>query len=126
MAAAVVARLAAGRADGPLFRNSHGRRWGENYFSRTLRKFTVPLGMGGRFTPYSCRHSRATEMLEQGMPDVDVAAVLGNSPAVIHRHYSHVAAKAGRLADLLNRSREAARSAAGIPAAGSPSAGAAG
>lgn len=113
----VVARLAKAHPTGPLFRNSAGKGWASQNIYDTTARYAAKAGLGDRFTPYSCRHTRATRLLEAGVSDVDVAAILGNSPAVIHRHYSHVTARMGRLVDAMERA---------TGGGGSPPAGAAG
>ena len=60
-------------------------------------------GLDGKFTAYSCRHTRITRLLEQGMSQTDVAAFMGNSPGVIHKNYSHVSANTKRLLGLLEK-----------------------
>ena len=90
---------------GPLFRTPTGLSWTELRLANVVLHYAKRAGLKGRFTAYSCRHTRATALLEQGHSDTDVAAILGNTPAVIHKNYSHVAAKVDRLRELLNRSR---------------------
>ena len=101
----IVHRLAAEYPTGPLFRTPTGLPWTDLRLANTVLHYAKRAGLKGRFTAYSCRHTRATALLEAGHSDTDVAAILGNTPGVIHRNYSHVAAKVNRLRDLLNRSR---------------------
>jgi integrase len=49
------------------------------------------------FTPYSYRHTFATEWLKAGKSIDVLAAILGNSPAIIRKHYSHLLADPGAL-----------------------------
>jgi integrase len=102
----VVLRLASERPEGRLFRTPTGLPWTDLRLANTVLHYAKRAGLKGRFTAYSCRHTRATALLEAGHTDTDVAAILGNSPGVIHRNYSHVAAKVNRLRDLMNRSRK--------------------
>ncbi|VTR91686.1 phage integrase family protein : Phage integrase family protein OS=Rhodopirellula maiorica SM1 GN=RMSM_03522 PE=4 SV=1: Phage_integrase [Gemmata massiliana] len=102
----VVHRLADEHPEGPLFRTPTGLPWTDLRLANTVMHYAKQAGLKGRFTAYSCRHSRATALLEAGHTDTDVAAILGNTPGVIHRNYSHVAAKVNRLRDLLNRGRK--------------------
>ena len=50
-----------------------------------------------RLTPYSYRHTFATAWLEQGRSVDILAELLGNSPAVIRKHYSHLLGDAENL-----------------------------
>jgi integrase len=48
-----------------------------------------------RLTVYGYRHSFATDVLANGVPDATVAALLGHSStAMLHKHYSHLTARA--------------------------------
>ena len=104
---------------GPLFRTPTGLPWTAVRLANVVLHYAKQAGLEGRFTAYSCRHTRATALLEAGHTDTDVAAILGNTPGVIHRSYSHVAAKVNRLRDLLNKSRKPTGS--GTPSPGTPS-----
>ncbi|WP_020474146.1 tyrosine-type recombinase/integrase [Zavarzinella formosa] len=99
--------LARKRPEGELFRSPTGLPWTDVRLATLIMHYAKRAGLEGRFTAYSCRHTRATTLLEQGHSDSDVAAILGNTPGVIHRNYSHVAAKTNRLRDLLNKSQQA-------------------
>jgi integrase len=117
----VVRRLAAQYPDGPLFRTPTGLPWTAVRLANTILYYADQVGLKNRFTAYSCRHTRATALLEAGHTDTDVAAILGNTPAVIHRNYSHVAAKVNRLRDILNRSRKPTETGTASPEAPSTS-----
>ena len=97
----VVAKLKARYPEGKLFRTARGMDWTDHRLANTVGHYAKRAGLGGRFTPYSCRHTRATVLLEQGMSAGDVAAILGNTPAIIHRNYSHVSANTDRLLNLM-------------------------
>lgn len=48
--------------------------------------------------PYGYRHSFCTDALSKGIPDAHVAALMGHSStSMLHRHYSHLTARAGIL-----------------------------
>ncbi len=93
----IVAKLKVRYPTGRLFRTSRGMDWDAGRLSNIVRHYAKRAGLTGRFTPYSCRHTRATVLLEQGMSPNDVAAVLGNSPGVVQKNYSHVSANTARL-----------------------------
>src|SRR5262249_43560788 len=92
----IVKRLVAEYPAGPMFRAVEKKRKGKqpapwtdktitSIFHRIRTKLDLP-----NFTPYRYRHTFATAFLEKG-GSVDVlAALLGNSPEVIRRHYSHL------------------------------------
>jgi integrase len=94
----VVVRLAARYPNGPLFRSpGRGSAWTAVGLANVVAHYSRQAGLAGRFMAYACRHSKATSMLENGTSHGDVAAFLGNTPAVIHRNYSHVRANVDRL-----------------------------
>lgn len=104
----VVLRLVDVYPDGPIFRTPTGLPWSDVRLASTVLHYAERAGLKGRFSAYACRHTRATALLEAGHTDTDVAAIMGNTPGVIHKNYSHVAAKVNRLRDLLNGSRKPA------------------
>ena len=105
----VCRRLATRYPDGPLFRTPTGLPWTETRLANTVLHYSKRAGLKGRFMAYSCRHTRATVLLEAGHTDTDVAAILGNTPGVIHKNYSHVSAKVDRLRALMNRGQNATK-----------------
>ena len=105
-AAEIVQRLAKEHPEGPLFRSPRGLKWTASRLASNIRNYAEKVGLKGRFVAYSARHSLATELLEDGRTSTEVAAVLGNTPKVVERNYSHVATKAFTLCDLLSRRGE--------------------
>jgi integrase len=91
---------------GPLFRTSTGKPWCHTcYLAEQLRKLCKRLGVQG-VIPYGYRHSFATDALANGVPDAQVAELLGHSgTSMLHRHYSHLTAKAKALRGALERVR---------------------
>jgi hypothetical protein len=56
----------------------------------------------GRLIAYSARHSTATRLLEKGVPDAQVAAILGHkNTAMLYKHYGHLGDKIQKLTDLI-------------------------
>ncbi len=89
---------------GQLFRRRNGKPFDKVNFVDRFMKLRKRLRMPG-LTAYSYRHSWATEMLKAGM-DVDtLASLMGNSPAVIRQHYSHLLADRQGLREKLERFR---------------------
>lgn len=74
---------------GPIFRNRRGRAWKRidltSAFAHLRRKVGLP-----KLSAYSYRHTFATAWLEDEKPIDTLAAILGNSPAVIRHHYAHL------------------------------------
>jgi integrase len=102
---AVLRKLADRFPVGPLFRTRTGRAWGKGSVSKWMRRVETALKIP-RLNPYAWRHTLITESLAKGLSADIVAELVGNSPATIHKYYSHLDQKG----DVL---REAARRAAG-------------
>jgi integrase len=59
-------------------------------------------------TAYGHRHTFATDARSNGVPDAQVAELLGRSgTAMLHRHYAHLTARVKALWDALGRVRPA-------------------
>jgi hypothetical protein len=66
----------------------------------------APDGRIAHAVAYGLRHTFATDALANGVPDAQVAELLGHSgTATLHRHYAHLGAKAKVLRDALDRVR---------------------
>ena len=104
-ALAIVRRLVQEYPTGPLFRTGMSRTKRENLgpcgwtnksiirsFSNIRKKVGIP-----RLTAYSYRHTFATSWLEEGRSVDILAELLGNSPEVIRKHYSHLLGDKGNL-----------------------------
>jgi integrase len=104
---ALCKELATRHPDGPLFRRRSGRPFPPAYYlARLVRRLREKLGLRGTITPYGMRHTFATDALAAGVPDAQVAELLGHSgTAMLHKHYSHLTAKARVLRDALGRVR---------------------
>jgi integrase len=90
---------------GTLFRNSKGGTLSPDRLRNWLFKTRRRLGLG-RITPYSFRHGFATDALANGVPDAHVAELLGHcGTAMLHRHYSHLTARAKTLKAALEKVR---------------------
>lgn len=88
--------------DGPLFRRANGSGFTRGVVVDRFIKLRKRLGLPS-LTAYSYRHTWATEMLKSGM-DVDtLAALMGNSAAVVRQHYSHLLADRQGLREKLER-----------------------
>lgn len=67
-------------------------------FESLARRLEMP-----GFSPYSYRHTFATRWLEGGGSIDDLAAMLGNTPAVIRQHYAHLTDNLDRLKGLAEK-----------------------
>ncbi len=86
----IVKAMAKKYLTGPLFRTRGGKRgWALNEVMRRFRLIRAATGIP-RLTAYSYRHTFATSWLEQGKSIDVLAELLGNTPAIIRKHYSHL------------------------------------
>jgi integrase len=104
--APVLAVLQAQRAKyqaGALFRQDDGRPFrGQTICYRVIHA-RERAGVTRPVTAYGLRHWYATRALEGGMSNEQVAALIGNSAAMIEKHYGHIAANAKLMAELAAR-----------------------
>lgn len=91
--AAELRRLSERFKTGALLRSRQGNAW-------TGRAITKAMGRLKRLTgvkaiAYGYRHTFATDALANGVPDAQVAALLGHSSTtMLHKHYSHLTSRA--------------------------------
>jgi integrase len=99
--------LASKHPTGPLFRRASGKPFPPAYYlARLIRNLRRRLGLRESITPYSLRHTFATDALANGVPDAQVAELLGHSgTAMLHKHYAHLTARARALKEALGRVR---------------------
>ncbi len=74
---------------GPLFRTYKGRGYSTAIIVNSFRHIRQRVGLP-KLTAYSYRHTLATRWLLAGRSVDVLAELLGNTPAVIRRHYSHL------------------------------------
>jgi integrase len=103
-ALAVLRQQQAEHPQGFLFRRPTGGKWTTHSitgkFARVCRK------AGVKVTAYFLRHTWATDALARGVPDAQVAELLGHSgTATLHRNYAHLGARAQALREALGRVR---------------------
>ncbi|HEY7157002.1 MAG TPA: site-specific integrase [Gemmataceae bacterium] len=73
------------------------------YFNLIRQKVRIP-----KLTAYSYRHTFATAWLEQGKPIDQLAALLGNTPETLRKHYSHLLGDSANLRRQLEAFRQSA------------------
>jgi integrase len=89
---------------GPIFRTTRGKPWKANYISELVMRLRKRIGMTTRATPYGYRHTVATQLLMNGVPDAHVAQILGHtSNAMLYKHYSHLGVYIKPLTEALDR-----------------------
>jgi integrase len=90
---------------GLLLRNSRGQAWTQNSIGLALRRTRERAGIPHAIA-YGLRYTFATDALANGVPDAQVAELLGHQgTAMLHRHYAHLGAKAKVLRDALGQVR---------------------
>jgi integrase len=89
---------------GLLFRTRTNRAWHKKTLAHRMWRLQKKLGI--KATAYGMRHTFATDALANGVPDAQVAALLGHSgTTMLHRHYSHLTAQSQALREALGRVR---------------------
>jgi integrase len=100
---AMVERLAVKYPIGPLFRNRDGRPWTNSSVYLMLKRLRKKLGQtAGKMIPYSYRHTFATDWLLDGSSIKVLADLMGNSVAMIEKHYGHLDVDSRRMRELLS------------------------
>lgn len=82
--------------EGPLFRTRTGRRYNPRELERWFANHRDKIGLPD-LVPYGYRHAFATAWLSAGKSVDHLAALMGNSPAVIRLHYNHLLANTAAL-----------------------------
>jgi integrase len=82
-------RLALKHPTGPLFRNAHGNPWTAKLLDR--RCAAISKRVGCKFTPYSLRHTYATDAIVRGVDLQTVATLLGHTDLkMLSKVYQHI------------------------------------
>jgi integrase len=98
-------QLVAAHPTGPLFRTHSGRPWDPTTLWVQFRKLRNAVG-NPNLTPYSYRHTFATNWLKAGRSVDQLAALMGNTPDVIRHHYAHLLSDAQGLRAELEKFRQ--------------------
>lgn len=75
---------------GPLFINKLGGRISDRSVRRKLDKYIRELGIGGKISPHTLRHSFATHMLNRGADLRSVQELLGHKSISTTQIYTHL------------------------------------
>jgi len=110
----LVERLIVRQPTGYLFRNRDGEQWTDSAFYLMLKRRRKKLGLKGKMIAYSYRHTFATNWLLDGGSIKILAELMGNSVAMIEKHYGHLDADRATVRKRFIEFTEARRT--GIPA----------
>ncbi len=100
-AIALLKELKGQHRTGNLLRNRVGQPYTKNAIVHMMASLRKKTGVKGT-TAYHYRHCFATDALANGVPDAQVAALLGHSgTTMLHRHYAHLTSKAQALRQAL-------------------------
>jgi integrase/recombinase XerC len=89
---------------GFLLRTGKGKPWNAQSINLQVRRLAKRVGI--KAMPYGYRHGFATAALVNGIPDAQVAALLGHSgTAMLHKHYSHLTAQAQAMREAVAKVR---------------------
>jgi integrase len=104
-AVAILREQAERYGSGYLFRNCYGEMLSVNTIGHAMRRLRKQTGISHAIA-YGYRHSFATTALANGVPDAQVAALMGHSgTTMLHKHYSHLTAQSQALRQALARVR---------------------
>ena len=91
---------------GYLFRSRFGLPWSGNAVVKAMIRLRKRAGLDKGVIAYGYRHAFATDALANGVPDAQVAELLGHSgTAMLHKHYSHLIARFQVLREALGKVR---------------------
>ena len=85
-------------AAAPVFTNKLGTRLTTRSVGRLLEKYIGQVGLDGRTSPHTLRHSFATHLLDRGADIRSVQELLGHKSLVTTQIYTHVSTTALRAA----------------------------
>jgi integrase len=104
-AVAILRERIAAHPQGLLFPGKEGKRLTAQAIGRPLAWLCGKAKVKPCIA-YGYRHAFATDALTRGIPDAQVAALMGHSgTAMLHKHYAHLTARAKVLRDALDKVR---------------------
>ncbi len=77
--------------DAPLFLNNRGQRLSDQRVRDLLAQIVRSMGLSGKASPHTLRHSMATHLLEAGANLRDIQEMLGHSSLSTTQKYTHLA-----------------------------------
>jgi integrase len=94
----------ASHPEGLLFPGQDGQRLTAQAIGRRMARLCEKAGL--KAIAYGYRHGFATDALANGVPDAQVAELLGHSgTTMLHKHYAHLTARSQVLKDALGKVR---------------------
>ena len=97
---AICQRLSLKHPNGPLFRNTHGRPWSAKRLDDRCRQ----LKLGFPVTPYSIRHTFATDAIIKGVDLQTIATLMGHSNLkMLSTVYQHIQKRSDHIKEGLRR-----------------------
>ncbi len=94
--ATLLGQLAKEFPTGPLLRTKLGNPWTGRSITEYMQKLKKAAGV--KAMAYGYRRTFATDALVKGLPDAQVAALLGHSSTtMLHKHYSHLTSQSALL-----------------------------
>jgi integrase len=103
-AVSVLREQIATHPQGLLFPGQGGQKMTAQAIGRRLARLCEKAGL--KAIAYGYRHGFATDALANGVPDAQVAELLGHSgTAMLHRHYAHLTARSQVLKGALGKVR---------------------
>lgn len=101
----ILGGLIAKRPEGLLFPGQSGQRLTAQAIGRKMARLCVKAGVKASMA-YGYRHTFATDALASGVPDAQVAELLGHQgTTMLHKHYAHLTARARTLKEALDKVR---------------------
>lgn len=76
--------------DAPLLARSDGKAWNKDSWKYPFKAAAAAAGMPSGAVMYSLRHSAITDLVNNRLDLMTVAALSGTSVAMIEKHYSHL------------------------------------
>jgi integrase len=101
MALRIAQRLCQATPTGPIFLNADGKPLAADVLGQAITRSCKRAGIR-HCPPYAFRHAHVTRLLERGIDLATVAAISGNSVAMIVGFYSHVGDNDKRLSGIVN------------------------
>ena len=70
-----------------LFTDENGKAWNGTSWNAAIHKAAAAAGLSEKITVYCLRHSRITDLVNNGTPALTIAALAGTSVDMIEKHY---------------------------------------
>lgn len=112
-AKAILEKLVSKGVAGQLFTNTRGKPWNRNSIRCAVARTRDRASLDERAVAYALRHHWATDALARGIPLATVAEMMGNSPEIVARVYSHLSDKKALLLQAANNVRPSSKDRAG-------------